>query len=70
MGMNTLPMLPFRLGYLKFQVAFLHPIYRLLLGGGRVCAAGAHTVARIIPAACVLSAYTLHGCNGKGYLKF
>ena len=25
-GMNTL----FRLGYLKFQVAFLHPIYRLL----------------------------------------
>ena len=45
--MNTLPMLPFRLGYLKFQVAFLHPTYRLLFFGVcRVCAAGAHAVAR------------------------
>ena len=30
MGMNTLPMPPFRLGYLKFQVAFLYLTYRLL----------------------------------------
>ena len=27
MGMNTLQMLPFRLGYLKFQAAFLYPTY-------------------------------------------
>ena len=48
MGMNTLPMLPFRLGYLKFQVAFFYPTYRLLffLGACRVCAEGAHAVAR------------------------
>ena len=47
--MNTLPMLPFRLGYLKFQVAFLYPTYRLLFFGVcRVCAAGAHAVARYV----------------------
>ena len=32
--MNTLQMLPFRLGYLKFQVAFLYPIYQLLFFWG------------------------------------
>ena len=59
--MNTLPMLPFRLGYLKFQVAFLYPTYRLLFGVCRVCAAGAHAVARYAklpvlfqPRACIL----------------
>ena len=67
MGMNTLQMLPFRLGYLKFQVAFLYPTYRLLFFGAcRVCAAGAHAVARYAklpvipkPRACILhSPYT------------
>ena len=73
--MNTLPILLFRLGYLKFQGAFFYPTYRLLFFGAcRVCAAGAHAVARyaklpVIPAACVRSARTLHGCDGKGYLK-
>ena len=58
-GMNTL----FRLGYLKFQVAFLHPIYRLPLGACKVCAAGTHAVARYAklpvlfqPRACILHA--------------
>ena len=64
-------------GYLKFifQVAFLHPLYRLLLGACRVCAVGAHAVARYAklavipkPRACV--PHTLYMvCNGRGYLK-
>ena len=64
-------------GYLKFifQVAFLHPIYRLLLGACRVCAVGAHAVARYAklavipkPRACVPhTPYMV--CNGRGYLK-
>ena len=67
--MNTLPMLLFRLGYLKFQVAFFYPTYRLLFFGAcRVCAAGAHAVARYAklpvlfqPRACVPhTPYTPH----------
>ena len=76
MGMNTLSMLPFRLGYLKFQGAFFYPTYRLLFFGAcRVCAAGAHAVARYAklpvipkPRACFRTHPT--PCKWAGYLKF
>ena len=48
--MNTLPMLPFRLGYLKFQGAFFYPTYRLLFFEGRVgCAPQARTPLPVMP---------------------
>ena len=75
--MNTLPMLPFRLGYLKFQLAFLYQTYRLLFFGAcRVCAAGAHAVARyaklpVLFPSRVRAFRTLPTpCKWAGYLKF
>ena len=70
MGMNTLPMLPFRLGYLKFQVAVLYLTYRLLFFGAcRVCAAGAHAVARYAKLPVLFQsrvrAFCTHPTNGQ-----
>ncbi|WP_392423809.1 hypothetical protein ACF3NW_06230 [Eikenella halliae] len=75
--MNTLPMLPFRLGYLKFQVAFFYPTYRLLFFWERVgCAPQVRTPLPVIPS-CLLfqscvRAFCTHPtpCKWAGYLKF
>ena len=76
--MNTLPMLPFRLGYLKFQVAFFYPTYiSCCFFFGRVgCVPQARTPLPVMPSCpCYSSrvrAFRTYPTPYKwaGYLKF